>query len=77
MQSYPEVISSIDIPLHEVAVSFWCKRIEAMALSNATPLVVCLLLVVLVMAMVGVKYISELSGFVFRVHDSYHGLLKL
>lgn len=48
-----------------------------MVLSNTSPLLISLLLVLLVMAMVFVEDIGELSSLVFRVHDLDHGLLKL
>lgn len=74
---YPKVVSSVYIPLDEIALSFWCKRVEAVIVGDATALLVRLLLVLLVMAMVGVEDVGKLSSLVFCVHNLDHGLLQL
>lgn len=77
----PEVVSAVDIPFHQVAVSFGCKAVEAMALGDLAPLGVGCFLVLLVMAMVGVEEVAELSNLVLEVYSfdmcaSQLGVLK-
>lgn len=77
MGSYPEVISTIDVPLHHVVLPFWEVRVEAVALADTAALIVRCLLVLLVMAMIGIEDVGELSSLVFGVDNFDHGLLKL
>jgi hypothetical protein len=48
-----------------------------MTFSNATPLLVSLLLMLLIMAMIGVEDVGKLSGFVFGMDGFDKRLLKL
>jgi hypothetical protein len=78
----PEVVSAVDVPLDQVAVSFRREAVEAVALGNLTPLGVRRLLVRLVMAMVGIEEVGELSNLVLEVYRldvraSQLGVLKL
>lgn len=78
----PEVISTIDIPFDQVAVSLGRKALEAVAFGNLAPLGICLLLVLLVMAMVGIEEVGELAQLVldvdsFDVDASQLGVLEL
>jgi hypothetical protein len=74
--AYPKVVPSIDIPLDNVSFSFRCKRLETMVVSDATSLIVRLLLVVLVMAMVGVEDVSELAHLVLYMGGFDERLLE-
>jgi hypothetical protein len=65
----PEVVSAVDVPFHQVAVSLGCKALESVALGNPTPLGVRLLLMLLVMAVVGIEEIGELSDLVLEMHS--------
>lgn len=78
----PEVVSTIDVPFHQIAVSFGRKAVEAMALGDLAPLGVGCFLVILVMAMIGVEEVAELSNLVLKVYSfdmcaSQLGVLKL
>lgn len=64
----PEVISSVDIPLDSVSVSFRREAVEAVASRNAAPLLVGDLLVFFIVTVVGVDEVLELADPVFQVN---------
>jgi hypothetical protein len=66
-QSYPEVVSAIDIPLDLVPISLRSKGIEAVVLADPASLLVGLLFVLLVMTMIRVKQVTELANLVLQV----------
>lgn len=72
-----EVVLAIDVPLNLVAISFGGEGLEAMAVGDAGPLLVCELLVLLVMAMVGVDEIAELADFVLQVDGADFGIVEV
>lgn len=50
--SYPKIIPTIDIPLDEIAIALWGKRIETVALADFASLFVRLFFMLLVVTMV-------------------------
>lgn len=52
---YPEIVPPIYIPLDHIPISLWEIRLEAVLLTNPSALLVACLLVLLIVAMGGVK----------------------
>jgi hypothetical protein len=75
--AYPKVIPAIDIPLDQIAISFWRKAIKPVTLTDPTSLLICLLLVLLVVAMIRVKQIGELPDLVLRMRRPDFHIVKL
>jgi len=72
-----EVVLSVDVPLDLVTITFWRERLVAVALSDASPLIVSGLLVSLIVAMVGVDNILKLPYLVLEVNRTDCGMLEM
>ena len=64
---YPEVVSTVDIPLDLIPVSLRRKRVKPVVFADYATLLICLFLVFLVVSMVPVEQIAELANLVFHV----------
>lgn len=76
-RAYPKVIPAIDIPLDQIAFSFWRKALKAVTLTDATSLLIRLLLMVLVMAMIRIDQIRKLPHLVLRVRRLHLRIVKM
>ena len=72
----PEVVSAIDIPFDLVVLTFGEEGLEAVAVTQSGTLPVGLLLMFFVMAMVGVKKITELSYLVLEMKCFNFGVIQ-
>jgi hypothetical protein len=64
---YPEVVSTVDIPLNIIPMSLRRKRVKSVVFTDPAALLICPFLVFLVVSMVPVEQIAELANLVFHV----------
>lgn len=64
----PEVVTSIDVPLDLVVLTFWKERLVPMLIAHSGPLLVGLFLMLLVMAMVRIEEIPKLANLILQMN---------
>jgi hypothetical protein len=72
-----EVVSTINIPLNAIPVSFWRKRLKPVAFSDRGSLTVSFLLMLLVMAMIGIDQVLDFADMVFHVNGPNFDIVQV
>lgn len=72
----PEVVSTVDIPFDLVVLALREKRLEAVAVTQSSTLLVGPFLMLLVMTMVGIDKVTELPNFVLEMECFDFGIIQ-